>query len=75
MSITAAGTLSGYPNLKIVRGDMWGEKCFNCVYKNFKAYLAASKSKSEISLPSSLTAQSNRQFVQLRRNRCLEGAA
>eukprot|EP01036_Dinobryon_divergens_P031618 gene31618-41051_t len=27
---TPAGPLKDYPNLTIVRGDMWGEKCFNC---------------------------------------------
>ena len=43
----SAGPLKDYPNINIVRGDMWGEKCFNCVFKMIKATLAASDRKSE----------------------------
>ena len=43
----SAGPMKDYPNLEIVRGDMWGEKCFNCVFKMIKATLAASDRKSE----------------------------
>ena len=42
-----AGPLKDYPNINIIRGDMWGEKCFNCVFKMIKAAIASSDKKSE----------------------------
>lgn len=41
---TPAGILKGDPNITIIRGDMWGEKCFNCVYKNLKKQISKTKS-------------------------------
>lgn len=27
------GEFEGYPNITVVRNDMWGARCFNCLYK------------------------------------------
>ena len=42
---TPSGKLKMDPNVTFVRGDMWGEKCFNCVYKALQKRSQLTKSK------------------------------
>ena len=38
---------SQYPNITIHRGDMWAEKCFNCVFKQIKKDLVTFSKQSD----------------------------
>lgn len=33
------GNFTDHPRIKLIRGDMWGGKCFNCVYQQIKGEL------------------------------------
>lgn len=35
-----AGAMPEHPNINLIHEDMWGGKCFNCVYKSMKRDLA-----------------------------------
>jgi hypothetical protein len=42
---TPTGLLPNHENVSIIRGDMWGEKCFNCVYKLLTKQITTTKSQ------------------------------